>query len=78
VKKVWERRSHAFPTHYTPVGNTVKTRGATRLDGVRGQKQVWRSHVRTWGLPEACAVLKKALVTLLGLFIAPRSHSAPP
>jgi len=28
-------------------------RGATRLDGVRGKMQVWRPHVRTWGLSEA-------------------------
>jgi len=28
-------------------------RGATRLDGARGKKQVWRPHVWTWGLSEA-------------------------
>ena len=28
-------------------------RGVTRLDGARGKKQVWRPHVRNWGLSEA-------------------------
>jgi len=28
-------------------------RGATRVDGARNEKQVWRPHVRTWGLSEA-------------------------
>ena len=27
-------------------------RGATRLDGARGKKQVWRPHVRNWDLSE--------------------------
>jgi len=30
----------------------TKTRGVTRLDGARGKKQVWHSHVRTWSLSE--------------------------
>jgi len=29
------------------------SRGATRLDGARGKKQLWRPHVRAWGLSEA-------------------------
>jgi len=57
--------------------------GALRLDGARGKKQVWRTNVRTWGLSEASVtVLKKILVTLLGLFGAPivirHSGSCPP
>ena len=28
-------------------------RGVTRYDGPRGKKQIWRHHVRTWGLSEA-------------------------
>ena len=28
-------------------------RDVPRLDGARGRKQVWRPHVRTWGLSEA-------------------------
>jgi len=28
----------------------IKVRGITRLDGVRGKKQVWRPHVRTWDI----------------------------
>ena len=32
----------------------ITTRGVTRLDGVRGKKQVWRPHW-TWGLSEANA-----------------------
>jgi len=47
------------------------TRGETRLDCVRGKKQVWRPDVRTRGLSEANVLLKKALVTLLGLFGVP-------
>jgi len=29
------------------------SRGVARLDGARGKKQLWRPHVRTWGLSEA-------------------------
>ena len=28
-------------------------RGVTRLNGARGKKQVWRPHIRTWGISEA-------------------------
>jgi len=31
----------------------VMCRSVTRLDGAWGKKQVWRPHVRTWGLSEA-------------------------
>ena len=31
----------------------TESRGVTRLDGARGKKQVWRLHVRIWGLSEA-------------------------
>ena len=34
-------------------GYHVTSRGVTRLDGARGEKQVRRPHVRTWGLSEA-------------------------
>jgi len=27
-------------------------RGVARLDGAQGEKQVWRPHFQTWGLPE--------------------------
>ena len=47
-------------------------RGLERLDGARGEKQVWRPRVRTWGLSETNLATKKVLVTLLGLFGAPR------
>ena len=39
-----------------------------RLDGARGKKQVWRPHVRNRSFGRKCTVLKKVLVTLLGLF----------
>jgi len=61
-----------------------RNRGVTRLDGARGKKQVWRTHVRTWGLSEANLLLKKVLQTLLGLFgdppaviRRPHNYSAP-
>jgi len=51
----------------------------TSLDGARGKKQVWRPHVRTWGLPEANVLYwKNTLVTLLGLFEPSRSDLVPP
>jgi len=44
----------------------------------RGMKQVWRPHVRIWGLSEAkCTVLKKVLATLLGFLAPPQWFSAP-
>jgi len=45
----------------------ITVRGVTRLDGARGKKEVWRPHVRTWGLSEA-NVLHWSTLTLLGLF----------
>jgi len=44
------------------------TRGITKLDGARGKKQVWRppySNLRSFR--SKCTVLKKILVTLLGI-----------
>ena len=46
------------------------SRGVTRLDGARGKRQVWRPHIRTWGLSKANLLLKKVLVTLLELLDA--------
>jgi len=53
-------------------------RGITRwLDGAWGEKQVWRPHVRTWGLfGNKCTVLKKVLMTLLWLFGLPQWFGA--
>jgi len=34
----------------------LTARGVTRLDGTWGKKQVWRPHVRTWGLSEGNAL----------------------
>jgi len=53
-------------------------RGVTRLDGAQGKKQVWRPpcwNLRSYG--SNVTVLNKVLVTLLGLFGASRSDSAP-
>jgi len=68
--------SEAFPT-LKGLCDMYIPRGVTRLGGVRGKKQVWRPHVRTWGLSEA-NVLKKVFATLVGLFGTPRSDSAFP
>ena len=44
-------------------------RSATRLDGARGKKQVWRPLCSNlWSFGSRFTVLKKVLVTLLGLF----------
>ena len=55
-------------------------RDGTRSDGARDNKQVWSlappcSNLRSFR--RKCTALKKVLVTLLGLFGAPRSGSAP-
>jgi len=55
-------------------------RDGTRLDGARDNKQVWSlappcSNLRSFR--SKWTVLKKALVTMLGLFGALRSESAP-
>jgi len=54
--------------------------GATRLDGARGKKQVWRPHVRNRGLSEENVLYwtKHLLGHLLGRFGAPRNDLAPP
>jgi len=55
------------------VNRRLITRGVTRLDGARGKKQVWRSHVRSWGLSETNALYWKKLLVTFG---ATRSRSA--
>jgi len=35
-----------------PLNCFASGRGVTRLDGARDKKQVWRRHVRNWGLSE--------------------------
>jgi len=49
----------------------VLGRGTRRLDGARGKKQVWRTHVPNRSFGSKCTVFKKVLVTLLGLFAVP-------
>ena len=51
----------------------ITVRGATKLDGARGEKQVWRPYVRTWDLSEANVHCTEVLVTLLELFGARQS-----
>ena len=53
-------------------------KGVTRLNSARGKKQVWRPHVRNRSFGSKYTILKKVLVTLLGLFGAPRTHSVAP
>jgi len=51
--------------------------GGTRLDDARGKKQVWRPVFEPEVFRKQCTVLKKVLVTLLGLFFVPCSDSVP-
>ena len=54
------------------------TRGVTRLDGVRGKKQIWRPHVWIWGLMEANLLYwRKYLWHFWEFSTSPRSDSAP-
>ena len=56
-------------------------RGGTRLDGARDNKQFWSlapACLNLRSLGSNCNILKKVLVTLLGLFGVPRSDSALP
>jgi len=46
-------------------------RDVTRLDGGRGKKQVWRSHVRTWGHSEAHALYRRKYLRYCCNFSAP-------
>ena len=50
-----------------PLPSSPFVKGVTRLDGAGDKKQVWRPHVRTWGLSEEMYCIE-VLVTLLGLF----------
>jgi len=54
----------------------ITVRGATTLDGSRDKKQVWRPHVRTWGLSEA-NVLHWNSCDIVGTFRRTHSGSAP-
>jgi len=56
---------------------SVGSRGVTRLDGVRGKKNVWRSLVQIWGLPKASALFWRKYLWHCCDFRRPRSHSTP-
>ena len=68
-----------------PVKACAPAMGVTRLYGARGKKQIRRPHSRSlaplWSNPSSFegkfTVLKKVLVTLLGLFGASSNNSAP-
>jgi len=51
-------------------------RGVTRWDGARGNKQLWRPHVRTWDLSDA-NLLYWSTCDILRTFRHPRNDSAP-
>ena len=51
-------------------------RGVTRLDGAWGNKYVWRSHVRTWGLSEANVLFRKKFLWHCCDFLGLRSDLA--
>jgi len=56
-------------------------RGATKFDGARGNEQVWRPRVRTWGLSEAntvcCRLLKEVPYLWPGLWSRKSRHPTP-
>ena len=47
------------------------SRGVTRSDGALGKKQVWRPHVRTWGLSEANVLYWRMRLWHCWVFMAP-------
>ena len=47
-------------------------RGVTRLDGVCGKKQVWRPHVRAWGLTKANLLFWKIAYDIVVTFSPPQ------
>jgi len=51
--------------------NLLIDRGVTRLDGARDKKQVWRPHVRTWGLSEEKALYWRKCLWHCWDFLAP-------
>ena len=46
-------------------------RGATRLDSAWVKKQVWRHHIRTWGLSEANVLFWKSAYVIVVTFCPP-------
>jgi len=60
----------------------MQPRGATRLYGARGKKQVWRAHALIWGLSEEHLLYCRKYFYIVGIFRAPiviwRPGTAPP
>jgi len=56
---------------------SIPARSVTRLDGAWGKKQVWRSHVRTWGLSEANVLYWRSTSDIIGTIQHPHNDSAP-
>jgi len=57
---------------------SILTRSVTKLDGARDKKRVWLPVFEPEVLRKQCTVLKKMLVTLLGLFSSPAVISCTP
>jgi len=57
--------------------NLLTDRGVTRIDGARGKKQLWRPHVRTWGLSEANVLYWRKCLWHCWDFLGLHNHSAP-
>ena len=76
-KHEWKRTITA-PTKPNFCDCCGSSRNVTRLDGVRGKKQVWRPHVRTWGLSEANVLYWRKYLWHCWDFMAPSQWFGTP
>jgi len=60
-----------FKSSYKFVATCQSTRCVLRLGDARGKKQVWRPHVRTWGLSEAKVLEWRKFLRNFWDFLAP-------
>jgi len=56
----------------------IATRDVTRLDGARGNKQVWRPHVRNWGFAETNVLYWRQYLWHRWDFLAPAANRRRP
>ena len=69
---------HSNNTSFLDPSFGETSRGVSRLDGARGKKQVWRPHVRIWGLHEVNVLYWRKYCDIVGTFSGtPQSFGAP-
>jgi len=68
ITRIWHGEANNTPV---TLPSSLFVRSVTRLDGARAKKQVWRPHVRSWGLSVASILHWRKYLQHCWNFLAP-------